>query len=214
MRITRRGWLALGGLFLASAIAAAYVDGRAKLPAEEPRRADAARLMNDLMSGKADIGGPFTLAGEGGKRVSLADFSGKVVVLYFGYTFCPDVCPTDLHTIAAALDALGADRDKVQPVFITLDPERDTPAQLAAYVKSFSPRFVPLSGTEQETRAVATAYKVFYEKVRPPGSSHYVIDHTAFTFIIDQQGKYAGFFPPGTGADRMTGVVRELVGGR
>jgi protein SCO1/2 len=102
----------------------------------------------------------------------------------------------------------------VQPVFITLDPERDTPAQLRAYVKSFSPRFVALSGSENETRAVATSYKVFYEKVRPPGSSHYVIDHTAFTFVIDQQGKYAGFFPPGTRADRMAGVVREVVGGR
>jgi protein SCO1/2 len=214
VRVSKRGWFALAALFLASAIAAAYLDARGTPSGEAPRRADAARLMNDLMSGKGDIGGPFTLAGEGGKRVSLAGFSGKVVVLYFGYTFCPDVCPTDLHTIAAALDALGADRDKVQPVFITLDPERDTPAQLAAYVKSFSPRFVALSGTDKETRAVASAYKVFYEKVRPPGSSQYVIDHTAFTFIIDQQGKYAGFFPPGTGADRMTGVVRELVGGR
>lgn len=212
MWIARRGWLALAALLLATSIAAGgYLFVRNERPDPELRRADAARLMNDLMSGTPDIGGPFTLADENGTRVSLADFRGKVVVLYFGYTFCPDVCPTDLHTIASMLAALGDDRHKVQPVFITLDPQRDTPAQLTRYVKSFDPSFVTLSGTEKETRAVATAYKVFFEKVQPAGASHYVIDHTAFTYIVDQQGKYAGFFPPGTGFDRMTSVVRELI---
>ena len=167
--------------------------------------------MQELMSGKADIGGPFTLTDERGTRVSLSDFRNKVVVLYFGYTFCPDVCPTDLHAIAAMLDTLGPVRDKVQPVFITLDPDRDTPAQLASYVKSFSPQFVTLHGTESETRAVADAYRVFYEKVRPPQSSRYAIDHTAFIYLIDQEGKYAGFFPPGTTFDRMAAVVRDVI---
>jgi cytochrome oxidase Cu insertion factor (SCO1/SenC/PrrC family) len=211
MRVTLRGSLALAVLLLAPLVAGSYIGTRAKPADEAPRRADAARLMNDLMSGKAGIGGPFTLTDETGKRVSLSDFEGKVVVLYFGYTFCPDVCPTDLHMIATALDALGADREKVQPVFITLDPERDTPAQLAMYVKSFSPRFVALHGDAKQTRAVATAYKVFFEKVRPPGSSQYVIDHTAFTFIIDPQGNYLGYFPPGTGADRMAAALRDVI---
>jgi protein SCO1/2 len=133
------------------------------------------------------------------------------VVLYFGYTFCPDVCPTDLLAIASMLDKLGADRDRVQPIFVTLDPERDRPAQIAAYVSSFSPRFVALSGTPEETRAVATSFKVFYEKVRQPGSTHYVIDHSAFTFVIDAEGNYAGFFPPGTGAERMAAIVRDVM---
>jgi cytochrome oxidase Cu insertion factor (SCO1/SenC/PrrC family) len=172
---------------------------------------DAPRLMNDLMSGQVDVGGPFTLPDELGRPISLTDFTNKVVVLYFGYMFCPDVCPTDLHTIAAMLDALGSDREQVQPIFITLDPNRDTPSQLATYAKSFSERFVTLRGTEEQTRAVASAYKVFYEKVRPPGSATYVIDHTAFTYVIDPRGEYAGFFPPGTTSGRMVEVVRDLI---
>jgi protein SCO1/2 len=165
--------------------------------------------MHDLMSGTGTIGGPFALSDTSGTRVALADFRGKVVVLYFGYTFCPDVCPTDLVTLAKVLDRLGADRDKVQPLFVTLDPERDTPLQLAAYAKSFSPRIVALTGTPEEIRSVALRYRVFYEKVREKGSKHYVIDHTAFTYVIDAEGVYAGFFPPGTEAERMAAVVRE-----
>jgi cytochrome oxidase Cu insertion factor (SCO1/SenC/PrrC family) len=204
----------LAALVLLIAIGAVCTAGRFKPPDENPRRADAARLMNDLMSGKSVIGGPFTLRDEAGNRVSLADFRGKVVVLYFGYTFCPDVCPTDLHAIAAMLASLGADQDKVQPMFITLDPERDTRAKLAMYVKSFDPRFVTLSGSESDTRSVATAYKVFFEKVRPTGASYYLIDHSAFTYLIDGHGNYVGFLPPGTSGERMTSVVRELVDAR
>jgi cytochrome oxidase Cu insertion factor (SCO1/SenC/PrrC family) len=211
MRIARQCALALAVLSLAIAFAVAYAVMSGTPPTEDARRGDAARLMNELMSGTAAVGGPFTLADGSNKRVSLADFRGKVVVLYFGYTFCPDVCPTDLLAIARLLDTPGVDSEKVQPVFVTLDPARDTPAQLATYVQSFSPRIVALSGTESEIRAVAASYKVFYEKVRPPGSAHYVIDHTAFTYIIDPQGNYAGFFPPGTGAERMSAVVREIV---
>lgn len=210
MGVTRPGTIALGALSMAIAIAIVYAAMRESSPAENVRRADAAGLMNELMSGTAAVGGPFTLTNAFGKRVSLADFRGKVVVLYFGYTFCPDVCPTDLLAIARLLDTPGVDREQVQPVFVTLDPARDTPAQLATYVQSFSPRIVALSGTESEVRAVATSYKVFYEKVRPPGSAHYVIDHTAFIYIIDPQGNYAGFFPPGTGVERMSAVVREI----
>jgi protein SCO1/2 len=211
VRITRSGGIALSALALTIAIAGAYTITREKTSVEEPRRADAARLMNDLMSGNVPIGGPFTLTGASGKRVGLADFSGKVVVLYFGYTFCPEVCPTDLLTIAATLDKLGAERDKVQPIFVTLDPERDKPAPLASYVQNFSSRIVSLTGSESETRAVATAYKVFYEKVPQANSAHYLIDHTAFTYVIDAQGNYAGFFPPGTDAERMTAVVRQVM---
>lgn len=188
----------------AVALAGGYALGR-ELRVEPPRRADAARLMNELMAGNVPVGGPFTLADTEGKRVSLSDFRGKVVVLYFGYTFCPDVCPTDLSTIAAAVE-----KTDVQPVFVTLDPARDTPSQLATYIRSFGPRFIALRGSERETREVATAWKVFYEKVRQQNSPHYVIDHSAFTFVIDRDGNYAGFFPPGTGTERMAAAVRDV----
>ena len=175
----------------------------------DERRADAAALMNDLMSGKAAVGTPFTLTNPHGKRVSLTDFRGKVVLLYFGFTFCPDVCPTDLLAIAQAIKSLGKHGDQVQPLFITLDPARDTRALLRDYVAAFHPRIVALTGSEDDIRRIATAYKVFYEKVTPPGSKTYFIEHTAFTFLLDRNGKYVLFFPPGTPPERIVVMLRE-----
>ena len=178
-------------------------------PAESTGRAQSARLMNELMSGKARIGGPFTLTDQHGKPTSLADFRGKLVLLYFGYTFCPDVCPTDLLTMAQTVGMLGAQGGGVQPVFVTLDPERDTQALLGNYVEAFHPRFVALRGSEDEVRRVAMTYKIYFEKLRPPGSAAYLIDHMAFVFLLDRDGKYLAFFPPGTTAERMAVMVRE-----
>ncbi|HZF26414.1 MAG TPA: SCO family protein [Steroidobacteraceae bacterium] len=180
-------------------------------PAEDARRADAARLMNDLMSGKALVGGPFTLEDQYGKRRSLADFRGKPVLLYFGYTFCPDVCPTDLAAMAQAIRTLDAAGKVLQPIFVTLDPERDTREILRNYAAAFHPRFVALRGSEEEVRRVATAYKIYFEKVRPPGSSVYLIDHMAFVFLLDRDGRYVAFFPPGTTAERMAVMVGEAL---
>jgi len=190
--------------------AAAFLHFREK-PPEETRREDAARLMNELMSGKAQVGGPFTLTDQYGNSRSLGDFRGKFVLLYFGYAFCPDVCPTDLAAMAQAIRTLGKEGDKLLPVFVTLDPERDTQELLRNYVAAFHPRFVALRGTEDEVRRVATAYKVYFEKVKSPGSSAYLIDHMAFVFLLDRDGKYLAFFPPGTSAERMAVMVREVL---
>jgi cytochrome oxidase Cu insertion factor (SCO1/SenC/PrrC family) len=182
----------------------------AQAPAQsEVRRAEAAQFMNELMSGKAAVGAPFTLTDPRGARVSLSDFRGKVVLLYFGFTYCPDVCPTDLAVIAQTLQSLGTSGDEVQPLFVTLDPARDTRELLRGYVSAFHPRIVALSGSEDEIRRVATAYKVYFEKVTPPGSASYSIDHSAFTFLLDRNGKYVLFFPPGTPPRRMTSRLRE-----
>lgn len=197
-----------GGGGAAVVLAASLWATQASAQAEVPR-ADAARLMNELMSGKAAVGIPFTLTNQHGKRVSLADFRGKLVLLYFGYTFCPDVCPTDLLAMAQTLKLLGKSGDQVQLIFVTLDPARDTRELLRGYAAAFHPRIVALSGNEGEIRRIATAYKVFYEKVTPPNSKTYFIDHAAFTFLLDRNGKYVLFFPPGTPADRMTAMVRE-----
>jgi cytochrome oxidase Cu insertion factor (SCO1/SenC/PrrC family) len=181
---------------------------RVGTPRDEPR-AQAARLMNELMSGKAVIGAPFTLTNPQGKRVSLADFRGKIVLLYFGYASCPDVCPTDLLAIAQTIKSLGKAGEQVQPLFITLDPARDTPEVLRGYAAAFHPRLIALTGGEDEIRRVATAYKVFYEKVRIERADLYLIDHAAFTFLLDRSGKYVLFFPPGTSSERMAVMVRE-----
>lgn len=195
----------------AALIAAALVLGAVACgdPPPEDRRAGAARMMNELMAGKGPVGGPFTLTDPNGKSRNLAEFRGKVVLLYFGFMTCPDICPTDLLAIGKTIQGLGADGDKVQPVFITLDPERDTRDALRGYVASFHPRFVALTGSEAEVRRVATVYKVFFEKVPLPGTSTYTIDHAAFTFLLDREGKYVGLFPPGTPPERMAIMLRD-----
>ncbi|RZL86730.1 MAG: SCO family protein [Variovorax sp.] len=177
----------------------------------EPQRADAARLMNELMTGSGPIGGSFLLTDQQGRRVGPMHWRGKVVLMYFGYTFCPDACPTSLSNIAAAIEALGADGRRVQPVFVTLDPLRDRPKMLGAYVKSFNPGFVTLGGIEEEVRRVALSYKVSYEKVWQRGSDYYLIDHTSFTYVLDREGRYVGYFPPGTSGNRMSEQVRSLL---
>jgi cytochrome oxidase Cu insertion factor (SCO1/SenC/PrrC family) len=185
---------------------------RQETPRDEPR-AQGARLMNELMSGNVPVGTPFTLTGASGaqigKRVSRADFRGKLVLLYFGYTSCPDVCPTDLLAMAQTVKSLGKQGEQVQLVFVTLDPARDTPEVLRGYAAAFHPRLIALTGSEDEIRRVATAYKIFYEKVRIERADLYLIDHAAFTFLLDRSGKYVLFFPPGTSPERMAVMVQE-----
>jgi cytochrome oxidase Cu insertion factor (SCO1/SenC/PrrC family) len=171
----------------------------------EARRAGAAQLMQELMSGRTAVGGPFALSDGDGRERRLADFKGRVVLLYFGYATCPDVCPTDLAAIGGALRALGERGAEVQPIFVTLDPQRDTPQVLRQYVAAFHPRFIGLRGSESQTREVATRYKVFYERAGE------FIDHAAFTFLIDRDGRYVAFFPPGTRAERMATMLRETL---
>jgi cytochrome oxidase Cu insertion factor (SCO1/SenC/PrrC family) len=190
--------------------AALAVAGAAATGDEPPRRADAARLMNELMSGRSPIGTSFSLPDQRGRRVGPTQWRGRVVLLYFGYLFCPDVCPTDLRAIADAIAALGAEGAMVQPVFMTLDPERDTADLAGRYAEAFHPRFAALRGSDAETRRVAEAYKVFYEKV-PQRNGGYVIDHTSFTYVLDVEGRYVGYFPPGTSGKRMADFVRSLV---
>jgi protein SCO1/2 len=168
--------------------------------------------MQELMSGQHPIGAPFTLSDPAGRRVSLADFRGRLVLLYFGFASCPDVCPTDLALIGAALVQLGPAAREVQPLFVTLDPARDTPAVLREYAAAFHPRFIALTGTEDEVRRVATDFKVFFEKVELPATQTYAIDHTAYTFLLDRKGEFVILFPPGTPADRMEYMLREQLG--
>lgn len=206
-----RGWRALALLLMALAGASAAFYAAGDKSAEETGRAEAARLMNELMSGSSPVGGPFTLTDQYGSERSLADFRGKLVLMYFGYTYCPDVCPTDLLSIGRLLRELGREGRGVQPLFVTLDPARDTQENLLKYAGAFHPRFIALRGSERETRRVATAYKVYYEKVVQPGSAGYVIDHTSFIFLLDREGKYVAFFPPGTSVERMAVMLREAI---
>lgn len=195
-------WLAIGALI-------ALALPPASLRADEAE--SAAQLMDDLMWARGPIGGPFALTGHDGKRRTDADFRGKLTVIYFGYTSCPDICPTDLTSIALALDRLGAAADAVQPLFITLDPERDDPAHLAEYVAAFHPRLIGLTGTPDEIRKVATAYKVWYAKGASAGSTDYAVDHSAFIYLVGKDGRYLGFLPPSTTPERLSDVIRQML---
>jgi protein SCO1/2 len=199
---------AMAGLSLAGFTCAQDLLRRDEAASGAPR-ARAVRLMNELMAGNTPIGMPFTLTDQHGKKTRLADFRGKLVLLYFGYTTCPDVCPTDLATMAQAIESLGPQGAQVQPVFITLDPARDTRELLRNYARAFHPRIAALSGSEAEIRRIATAYKVYFEKSTPANSKVYLIEHTAFTFLLDHEGKYRMFFPPGTPPQRMVTQLRE-----
>ena len=178
------------------------------LRAQEPERRSAAELMDVLMWNREPVGGPFALTDQAGAIRRDGDFRGKLMLVYFGFSYCPDICPTDLQEISRALDLLGPAGDIIQPIFVTLDPERDTSAHLAEYVQLFHPRLIGLTGSPAEIRGVADAYKVYYRKVDTAGGD-YTVDHTAYVYLLDQQGRYLGFFPPNTPAERMLTIIRS-----
>jgi cytochrome oxidase Cu insertion factor (SCO1/SenC/PrrC family) len=173
-----------------------------------PDQTTAAQMMDDLMYGRGTVGGPFTLTDQNGRRRSDHDFRGKLMIVYFGYTFCPDVCPADLMAITQALDALGPAADGVQPIFITVDPERDTKV-LAEYVRAFHKSLIGLTGSPEEIRKVANAYKAFYAKVPGTGDGDYAIDHTGVIYLMGRGGEYLGFMPPQTGPEKLTEILRK-----
>jgi protein SCO1/2 len=168
-------------------------------------------LQNTHVTG-LDYAKGFSLTDFNGKPRTLADYKGKVVVVFFGYTQCPDVCPTTMAEMAGVMQKLGPQADQVQVLFITLDPERDTPQLLASYVPAFDKRFVGLYGTPEQTAKTAKDFKVFYSKVpgKEPGS--YTIDHMAGSYVFDKDGRLRLFLRHGVTADSIVHDVRQLLG--
>ena len=198
--VTSRAWAVL---LLASLV------GCEIAMAEEPP--SAAQMMDDLMYGRGTVGGPFTLTDQTGRKRSDAEFRGKLMIVYFGYTFCPDVCPADLMAITQALDELGPAASGIQPIFITLDPERDTAKVLGEYISAFYHSLIGLTGSPEEIRKVANAYKAFYAKVPGERSSEYAIDHAGVIYLMGRDGQYFGFMPPQTGSGRLTEILRKYL---
>jgi cytochrome oxidase Cu insertion factor (SCO1/SenC/PrrC family) len=197
----------LARLLGVAATVAALLLAAAPIAAED--EPSAAQLMDDLMWGRGPIGGPFALTDQTGKLRTDAEFRGKLMLLYFGYTYCPDVCPTDLLAISQAVDLLGVAGEAVQPIFISVDPIRDTVSHLSEYVTSFHRRLIALTGSPGDIRKVARAYKAYYAKVEGPRGEDYAIDHTSFIYLVGRDGKYLGFFPPGTTPGRMVEIIRQ-----
>lgn len=159
----------------------------------------------------ADYARQLSLPDQHGKPRSLADFKGKLTVVFFGYTQCPDVCPSTLAELALVKKSLGADGERVQGVFVTVDPERDTPEILKAYMASFDPGFVALRGTAEQTAAVAKEFKVFYAKVPGKTEGSYTMDHTAGSYVFDSTGQIRLFVRYGTGAEALASDLKALL---
>ncbi len=153
----------------------------------------------------------FTLAGPGGEPVSLIDYRGKVVLIYFGYTFCPDVCPATMVELKAAMEDLGPKADDVQVIMITLDPERDTWEVLQEYVQHFNPDFIGLTGSEDEIITVAAPFGVFFEKEEGTAETGYLLSHTATVAALDKEGKLRLLFPFGTPGKDIAADVKQLL---
>ncbi|MFO1059168.1 MAG: SCO family protein [Dongiaceae bacterium] len=198
----RNGLLAAGGLavlLLAAAVLLGYRALQGSWPWEPP----------GTTAGVADIGGPFTLVDGSGREVTEKSWPGKWLLVFFGFTHCPDVCPTTLADLGQALDQLGPEADRLQPLFVTVDPERDTPAVMRDYVAAFGNRIAGLTGSAAQIAAVAKAYRVYYAK--HPEGSDYSMDHTAILYVMRPNGTMAGFMTPDTATPAMVQRLKELM---
>ena len=159
----------------------------------------------------AEYARDFALESAGGGPRKLADYRGKVVVIFFGFTQCPDVCPTTLSDLAEVRKRLGPDGERLQVIFVTIDPERDTPAVLTQYVPGFDSSFVALYGTPEQIAATAKEFKIFYQKVPGKTATSYTIDHTAGSYVIDKDGRARLFIRHGASVDEIVSDLRKLL---
>ena len=199
----------------AAALAACSPGGEVGDPAAAPVAAKSGGVQSGCLSrAYPEIGGPVSLVSSTGARVTEADFKGRPTLIYFGFTYCPDVCPTELGLMASALDLLGPDAARVLPVLITIDPARDTAEALADYVARFHPALRGFTGTDEEIATAARAFRVYYRKVNPPGASDYLMDHSSFIYLVGPDGRVRQLFrpntPPETIAAAIKGQLRQL----
>jgi cytochrome oxidase Cu insertion factor (SCO1/SenC/PrrC family) len=162
------------------------------------------------VTGTALVGGPFELTDQNGQRVKDTQFRGKLMAVFFGYIFCPDICPTTLLDVGQALDKLGKDGEQVQPIFITIDPERDTPAAMKDFLANFHPRVIGLTGTTAEIQAAAKAYRVFYAKAGGK-ERDYLMDHSVFIYLMDREGRYLTHFTNKMRSDEIAAAIRKFL---
>jgi protein SCO1/2 len=198
------------GAFLASVLAACDKPNATPAPGAAQASAAATSFRGIDITG-AEYARTLALPDADGKARDLAEFKGKVVVVFFGYTQCPDVCPSTMAELAQVKKTLGAAGDRVQGIFVTVDPERDTPQVLKAYLGSFDPSFVALRGTLEQTKAVAKEFKVFYAKVPGKTEGSYTVDHTAGSYVLDATGRVRLFVRYGTGADALAADLKMLL---
>lgn len=164
-----------------------------------------------VSSGTALVGGPFELTAHTGTRVSNEDFKGRYMLISFGYTFCPDICPAELQIVSSALDQLGANGKDIQPIFITIDPARDTVEALSQYMPNFHSRYLGLTGSAEEIDRVAKAYRVYYAKAGGGGEGDYLMDHSSVMYLMDKRGTFLKHFSYGTDAASLAKGIKEAI---
>ena len=206
----RRRWLQWGGAALLASTVGCDRHGTGSAAGTSSNGAAAFQGVD--ITG-ADYGRSLSLVDPTGKTRTLAEFKGKVAAVFFGYTFCPDACPTTMADLALAKKALGDDGARLQTLFVTVDPERDTPAALQRYMSNFDPSFIALRGTPEQTAAAAKEFKVFFAKASGAASGNYSVDHTAGTYLIDPAGKVRVFERYGAGAQTIAADVKLLLNG-
>lgn len=163
-------------------------------------------------SGTALIGGPFTMMNDKGETVTEKTYAGKYMLLFFGFTNCGDVCPTELQVMAAAFTEMGALSDNITPIFVTVDPERDTPKIMADYIKNFHPRLVGLTGTPEQIAAFAKIYHIYYQKVPDPKNpADYEMDHSSILYLMGPDGKFIKHFPYTTDAKGLAEALKKVL---
>ncbi|MFO0998025.1 MAG: SCO family protein [Alphaproteobacteria bacterium] len=211
-RISRKNAIIVAG------VAAAFLAGGLYYALTSFEQHD--RWTTEGRSGRALVGGPFSLIDQTGATRTDADFRGHLMLIYFGYTHCPDACPLALQTMSDAIDALGEKGATVAPIFITVDPARDTPDHLKSYLENFSPRLTALTGDESAIANVAKAYRIFYAKANDPqkpanstesGHDDYLVDHSSFIYLMGRDGQYLTHFPGNAPPDQLADGIRKFL---
>ena len=160
------------------------------------------------------LGGPYELTAHTGERMKSSDFAGKFQLIFFGYTYCPDICPMELQKMTVALNTLeesGVSTDAIQPIFVSVDPERDTPESMAEYVPLFHKNLIGLSGSLEETREIAKSFRIYYAKREDEVSADYLMDHSSMTFLMDKQGNFKRFFSSKDTPEDMAAYLKQLL---
>jgi protein SCO1/2 len=197
-------YLVIAGVIILVTIIAVWIIANGRLPFMPPR-------LNGIAIQSPEPAQNFTLTSQTGQPLSLTDLRGKVVLLYFGYTYCPDACPTTLAELKKATQTLGGDAEDVQVVMVSIDPERDTPEVLKTYMAYFDPSYIGLTGTEDEILAAATPYGVYFQKHEGSPATGYLVDHTTTVMAIDKEGYLRLFYPYGTAGEDIAADLRYLV---
>lgn len=206
-----KGWMLLAAVLVGAGLLV-YASSR---HLSDVSKVGEALVSSVKTSGKAAIGGPFQLTDHNGQQVSETSYSGKYRLMFFGYTYCPDVCPTGLTDISNALDQLGDTAEKIVPLFVSVDHERDTPEQLREYVQYFHPRMIGLTGTADQIAATAKAYRIYYAKVpsKEPDADpdDYTVDHSALVYLMNPENEFVQHFGHGTTPEVMAQRIQEII---